>query len=243
MRILGLLLIPLALQSYEEATAKLADDLSKAETATAKVGVADEYVKLLNKFPKKRQELLDAASDAYGKAWPDLDVFWKMKTRERLARLYLPKPPAQAGNFTDGWSGPVDGAHKISVSAERVHSGGGAAKLVPGAKARNARLLYTPTVVGKGKKVEFSLWILTDGTAADNDEIRFYLDGSISTRKIPKDLPVWSRISFEADTIGGSFERANIEVVIFSREGAVYVDDVSIKVDGKEQLKGGSFDR
>lgn len=237
------LLVPFLLQSYEDSSKKLSEDLEKAETASAKVGVGDEYVKLLKKYPKKRQEIIDAASDCYAKAWPDLDPFWKTKTREHLMKLYAPPVPGKGGNFPEGWSGPVDGTHKISLSSERVHSGGTAVKLVPGAKARNARLLYTPTVKGAGKKVEFSIWVLTDGTGSADDEVRFYLDGSVSSKKLSKDTPIWTRIIFEADTVGGSFDRANIEVVLFSKEGTVYVDDLSVKVDGKEILQSGGFEK
>lgn len=239
--LLASILIPCLLQSYEDSAKKLAEDFAAAETPSGKVGVGDEYVKLLKKFPKKRQEIVDAASDCYAKAWPDLDPFWKTKTREHLAKLYAPPVPGKS-SFPEGWSGPVDGTHKIALSSERVHSGGGAVKLTPGAKARNARLLYTPTLKGAGKKIEISLWILTDGTNSIDDEVRFYLDGSVSAKKLTKDTPIWTRITFDANTVGGSFDRINLELVLFSKEGVAYVDDISVKVDGKELLPSGGFE-
>jgi hypothetical protein len=242
MAILSALLLVQAQGKFEEDIQKLSDDLAKADTGAGKVRVGDEFVKLLKKYPKKRQELLDAASDAYAKGWPDLDAIWKIKLREQLAKLYAPAVPGKAGGFPEGWGGPVDGTHKASVTTERVHSGGAAAKLVPGAKARNARLLFTPEVKGTGQKVEYSIWILSDGTDSADDEVRFYIDGSVTSKKIPKDLPVWTKITHEVETIGGSFENGHIEVVVFSRKGTVYADDLSIKVDGKEQLKNGGFE-
>lgn len=239
----ALLLIPCLLQTYDEVVRKLSDDLATAATPQVKVGVGDEYVRLLKKYPKKRQELIDAASDCYAAAWPDLDPFWRMKTREHLAKLYTPVAPGRALGLPDGWSGPVDTSHRTALSTERVHSGGVAAKLTPGAKAKNARMLYTPTIKGAGKKVEFSVWVLSDGTDSSSDEVRFYFDGGVTARKIPKDLPVWTHLVFEVDTVNGAFERGNIEVVSFSKEGAIYVDDISIKVDGREQLQGGGFER
>lgn len=243
MKTIVLLLIPCLLQTYEESVRKLAEDLTSAPTAPAKVGVGDEYVRLLKKYPKKRQELLDAASECYAAAWPDLDVFWKMKTREHLAKLYAPVSPGRPAGLPEGWSGPVDTAHKVAPATDRVHSGGVSAKLAPGAKARNARLLYTPTVKGTGKRVEFSVWVLSDGTDSGGDEIRFYFDGAVTAKKIPKDLPVWTRLVFEADTVNGSFDRGNIEIVAFSKEGTIYVDDLSIKIDGKELLLNGGFEK
>lgn len=243
MKTLTLLLIPMFLQTYDEIVKKLADDLTAAETAPQKVGVGDDYVKLSKKYPKKRQELLDAASDAYAKAWSGLDPVWQMKSREHLAKIYAPIIPGRVGTIPEGWSGPVDTSHKVSLSNERVHSGGVAAKLIPGSKARNARLLYTPTVKGLGKKIEFSVWVLSDGTDSTSDEVRFYFDGSVTSKAIQKDTPAWTRLIFEVDTVGGSIERGNIEIVSFSKTGTIWVDDLSIKIDGKEQLQNGGFEK
>ena len=85
--------------------------------------------------------------------------------------------------------------------------------------------------------------MLSDGTDSEADEIRFYLDGSISSKRVPKDTPIWTKISFETDTVGGSFDRGNIEVVVFSKSGVVFVDDMSVKVDGKEVLQNGGFEK
>jgi hypothetical protein len=243
--IVSFFLASFLLQSYDETVQKLAEDLAKAETASGKVGVGDEYVKLLRKYPKKRQDLLDAASDAYGKAWPDLDPVWRMKLRERLLKLYVPVVPGHGGSIPEGWSGPVDGTHKVCLLNDRVHSGGTAAKLVPGAKARNARLLYTPEVKGAGKKIEFSVWVLSDGTTGEGegDTVRFWYDGTLSSKKIPVDTPVWTKLSFEVTTIAGSTDKVAIEIVVRSREGFVYVDDLSIKIDGKELLPQGGFEK
>jgi hypothetical protein len=243
MKIIAAIILPLVLQSYDEAAKQLADDLAKAETASGKVGVADEYVKLLNKFPKSRAAIIDAASDCYAKAWPDLDPVWKQKSRERLAKLYAPKIPGMAGALAQGWTGPVDPNQKASVSPERVHSGGLAAKLQPSPKAKNARLLFSPSVeVKPGKKVKFSLWVLSDGTESLDDHVRFYIDGQVGASPILKDYPIWKKLEFETEAGEGTI-KANIEVVSFSKTGTIYVDDVSIEVDGKEALKGGGFEK
>lgn len=207
------------------------------------VEIADAWTKKLPKSGSVRQTCIDRANYWYLRAWPNLDEVWRMKLRERLARLYAPSAPGRATGFQEGWSGPADPAQKAFLTAERVHSGGTAMKLVPSKKAKNARLLFTPSVeVKPGKKVEFSLWILTDGTGSVDDHVRFYIDGQVGAKAIVKDCPIWQRIAFETEAGEGTI-KANIEVVLFSTFGVAYVDDVSIKVDGKEGLQGGGFEK
>jgi hypothetical protein len=79
--------------------------------------------------------------------------------------------------------------------------------------------------------------------------VRFYLSDkdqkpiSVPQKGISKDFPIWTKLTFEAEGIPEDAVRANIEVVSFSKAGVIFVDDLSIKVDGKEGLKNGSLDR
>lgn len=207
------------------------------------VEIADAWTRKLPKSGPVRQACVERSGYWYTKAWPSLDAVWKTKLRERLAKLYAPAVPGKAGALPENWYAPVDTSHKSSVVAERSHTGGSSAKLTPGTKARNARLLASPKIDGAGKKVELSIWVLSDGTTSPDDEVRFYIDGSISSVKIPKDLPVWTRLSHSVELQSGSFQGAQIEVVSFSKAGSIFVDDLSVKVDGKEQLQNGGFEK
>lgn len=245
MRTLGMILIPLALQSYEEAAAKLAEDLAAAANGPSKVAVGDEYVKLLKKFPKKRAELIESASDAYGKAWPDLDAVWKTKTREQLARLYSSPQPATRPMPKGEWR-----AEGAVVSGERVRSGLSAVKITM--PKGNADGYYIPlrTVLklpAGAAEVEVSAWVLSDGTNNVNDDVKPTVTGAAGKllyaqgSAIPLDLPIWTKVEKKIACEGGL--TIEVQFDFLSRKGTVYVDDVSIKVDGKELLTNGSFER
>ena len=217
------------------------------ENQFAAVEAGDAWTKALGKAGAARQACLDRASFWYAKAWPKLDDFGKGQLRERLSKLYRPAA-ARAGVKPEKWGGPVDPAHKVDPAAPVVHSGGAALKFVPGAKAKNASFLRSPTLaLPKGKVVEFSAWVFSDGTDSLDDAIRFSVADAagkpIMTKAIviPTDTPVWTRLSERVD-LGDAAGRASIEVVVFSAKGFVVVDDFSLRVDGKDVLKGGNFE-
>lgn len=211
------------------------------------VEIGDAWAKALGKSNGARQAVLDRASWWYAKAWPKLDAFGKGKLRERLAKLYAPPAPRQ-GVMPEKWGGPVDPAHKLEALSPVVHAGAAALKFTPGAKAKNASFLRSPTLpLPKGKVVEFSMWVLSDGTDSLDDAIRLSIaDASGKSREaktlpVPTDTPVWTRLS-ERIELGDAPGRASVEVVVFSTKGYVVVDDISLRVDGVEVLKGGNFE-
>lgn len=242
MRTLWMILIPLALQSYEEAAAKLAEDLAAAATGPAKVAVGDDCVKLLKKFPKKRPELLDAASDAYGKAWPELDAVWKTKMRENVRRVFAGPPgskPMPAGEWK---------ADQAALSGDLVHAGTAAAKITMYKDGATRLQLTSIFAFPPGSKLlEVTAWVLSDGTNAATDGLQVQVDdgtGKILAAPgamIDADFPVWRKLTHKIEIPAGG-KRANVIFVFASSKGTVYVDDVSAKVDGKELLKGG-FER
>ena len=240
------LLLALALQTYEEATLKVAALAEKAENGPSKVEVGDEFTKLMGKFPKRRIELLDAASLWYGKAWPDLDDAWKGKLRDRLARLYAPNQAGKPATL-DGWGGVLGAAAKIEVVGQRVHSGAFALRFTPKNLKLGTIASSKPVAVQAGKKLEVSAWVLSDGTDGLSDGLKFVIrdqkDGFSWTcgEKIKSDSPVWVRISGETVLPEGSTS-AEVQISFDSKAGVMYVDDLSINLDGKELLKTGSFE-
>lgn len=231
----------------QEINAALEAEKKADDNQFTAVEIGDAWAKAIPKSNGARQACLDRASWWYAKAWAKLDDFGKMKLRERLAKLYRPANARQAV-MPEKWGGPVDPMHKLDALSPVVHSDNAAFKLVPGAKAKNASFLRSPTIgLPKGKVVEFSAWVLSDGTDSFDDAIRFSVaDASgkpLQTKalSIPTDTPVWTRLS-ERVELGDAPGRASIEVVSFSVKGFVVVDDFSLRVDGVEVLKGGSFE-
>jgi len=247
MKTIAMIMLPLALQGYEESSQKLADDLAKADTAPAKVAVADEFVKLAKKFPKQRQEAIDGASSAYRAAWPDLDPVWKMKTRERLARLYVPLAPVPEKKLpVAGW-GAISGAKADSL---RVHSGSASLHLKIARKDGGLADMGGTDFfeVKPGKELELSAWVLTDGTDGLDDKFGFVLydaaGKSLVTKELvaPKDIPAWTRLSDRFEVPAGAV-KAKIGILVSSKGGDLWWDDFSVKIDGKEQLRNGGFEK
>lgn len=240
----------LAIPRFEKAKSpeiRAAVDAEKKAEGNVEVDLGDAWTRAMGKAGGARQACLDRASFWYAKAWPKLDAFGKSQLRERTAKLYRPAAPRQ-GVMPEKWGGPVDPAHKVEVMSPVVHEGGAALKLSPGAKAKNASFLRSQTLpLPKGKVVEFSAWVYSDGTDSLDDAIRLSVADAaakpILTKAIaiPTDTPVWTRLSERVD-LGDAPGRSNVEVVIFSTKGFVVVDDLSIRVDGKEVLKGGNFE-
>lgn len=212
------------------------------------VEIGDAWVATLAKAGIARQACLDRASFWYAKSWAKLDDFWKMKLRERLSKLYRPLV-ARPGSTT-GWAGPLDPAQKIDVLATTVHSGGSALRLTPNAgKAKNHSFLRSATIaIPAGKVLEFSAWVLADGTDSLDDHIRFFVkdterrDIENNMLHMTTDFPVWKRISKQTD-VRGEQSLVSLEVVSFSSKGVLWIDDMSLKIDGKELLQNGGFER
>lgn len=246
MKAIAAFLIPLALQSYEETTAKLVEDLAAAANGPAKVAVGDEYTKLLKKFPKKRQELLDAASDAYAKSWPDLDPIWKMKLRERLTKLYAPTVPGKPGALPAGWGGSLAPGTKVELRADRVHTGQLAVFAAPGKTGLGSFLRSPEIQIPKGREIEFSAWGLSDDELQGMTVVLHLYDAKgMLLGSVPlgfQAVPVFVRASARTEIPEGT-TKALIDCVSSVTKGPLLIDDLSIKVDGKEQLKGGGFER
>lgn len=212
------------------------------------VEIGDAWIAALPKSGPARQACVDRASFWYAKSWLKLDDLWKLKLRERLAKLYRPVA-AHPGTIT-GWGGPLDPAQKVDVLSTTVHSGGAALRLTPNAgKAKNHSFLRSPTIaVPAGKVLEFSVWILADGNDSLDDHVRFFVKDSErrdienNMLHMPTDLPVWKKVSKQVD-LKGEPCLASLEVVSFSSKGFVWVDDLSLKIDGKELLQNGGFEK
>lgn len=231
----------LAIPRFEKAKSpeiRAAVEAEKKAEGNAEVDFGDAWTRAMGKAGGARQACLDRASFWYAKAWPKQDAFGKSQLRDRLEKLYRPAA-ARTGVMPEKWGGPVDPAHKVDPVAPVVHSGGAALKFVPGAKAKNASFLRSPTLaLPKGKVVEFSAWVLSDGTDSLDDAIRLSVADAaakpILTKAlvIPTDTPVWTRLSERVD-LGDAPGRASVEFVVFSAKGFVLVDDVQIRVDSR----------
>lgn len=218
---------------------------TQPENGAGRIGVGDEYYKATKKFPKDKAKFMEKANEWWAKGWPELDAVWKDKTRENLKKIFATPAPARALTVGD-WKS-VD---KMVASGERVHSGMSAAKISfpKGNEGSWLHMLKWEGQLPAGvQEVVVTAWVLSDGTNNVNDDMKPHLVGpngeiiySTGT-PIPMDFPLWKKLEVKVPAKGAV--RLHLFFEFQSRLGTVYVDDVSIKADGKELLTNGGFEK
>jgi hypothetical protein len=220
------------------------------DTGPKKIGMGDEWMAAIKKFPKERHKLEEHAVAWYAKAWPEIDGIWKEKLRERFRKMFQLQAPLPATTAAPaGWKNSCPGA-KVGQTSAAAHSGKGSLAVVCFDKMQPKKYwaIDTPTLVPiVGKTYEFSAWFLTDETDSVEDALivpifapgRKLLDQPIVVFK--KDSPWWQKVekSFTVPAEAVGFE---IHLYVESTRGTIFVDDVSLKLDGKELLKNGGFE-
>lgn len=207
--------------------------------------IGDLWTQAMSKNKPLRQACLDRASWFYGKAWPDLSDLYKLKLRERLSKLYAPLAPVRS-TFPQGWGGPVGGKSKADLSFSRVHSGGSSLAILPrdGGTVDVCRTLFIGT--SGAKKLELTAWVLSDGTDSLSDGMvaHVYSASGLAASlpiSIQADRPIWTKVQREL-VLPADSEKVQLHFAVASSVGTIFADDISIRVDGKEVLKGGSFE-
>jgi len=225
-----------------------------ADTGPKKVGMGDEWINAAKSFPALFRPFYDRASFWYTSAWSDLknEPLWGDKLRERGLKLAAAKPPgAGRKGLPTGWAvgGGVPGGRPPVLDGTMAHTGSYSVKIIPADEKikDSGSVLQSDLFPVSGKNLELSAFVLSDGTenAADQLRLNFFNQnggwmGAVGPY-VPIDVPFWGRVYTKASIPEGA-ARAQLGIVLYSKKGNLWVDDVSIKVDSKEVLKNGSFE-
>ncbi len=222
-----------------------------ADTAPQKVGMADEWVVAAKSFKPLYRIFYDRAAFWYAGAWDELkgQPLWGEKLRDRMQKIYLLNPAAVAPKqiaCPSGWKCPI--AETKAGRSNATARAGQFALAITGWKsplpAYGAVEQYVDVKPGKYK---ISGWVISDGTDAD-DSFLINIQNANGTNLVlhpmvfSPDKPWWRRIETEV-TVPDKGVRMGLAVVVGSKQGMIYVDEISIKGhDGKELLKNGSFE-
>ncbi len=220
------------------------------DTPVKQVGMGDEWVVAAKSFVPIYKVFHDRASQWYAKAYPFLDPAWQQRTHAQLKKVL--QNPAVAD--VKGASAPtswkvIDKTANEGATMKASHSGKMSYQVLP---AKHAGVHYYPfegtfVPVQGGKTYEFSFWALADGTDQGNDQISVQVLGAggknLSTQfvTIGMDQPWWQKFETKFDVPAGA-QSVVIRSNIASTMGTIYFDDFSLKVDGKEIIKNGSFE-
>jgi len=227
------------------------DDAALA-VPTAKVAMGDEWVAAAKKLPALSRIFYDRAAQWYIKAWPSLEGQNKEKLRLQGRKIAVSRPvgPARKGVPAD-WQQDVGVAGRPPVLDGNVSRTGSYSIKIPPAdeKVQNSvSALVSNLIPINGKDYELAAYILADGTenAGDRMGLRFFdatgaMMGTPASTFYPLDLPFWNRVALKGK-IPDNAVRAQVVIALASKKGTMWVDDVSLKVDGKDVLKNGSFE-
>jgi len=230
-------------------------DDTKTSTPPLMVATGDEWVNGAKKLPALFRAFYDRAGYWYSKAWPDLELLPKQKLRAQATKLAASRPPGPAAKKAlpaDFSNEGLPGAKPSDLDGTIARTGSYSLKMYPAdekvkdsvSRFRSARIAIPPG----GKTLEISAWVRSDGTENGGDRMfMFYVDptgtgiGTIGPF-IPVDMPFWTRVYQKVDQIPPNVVRLDYGASMSSKKGNIWIDDMSVKVDGKEVLKNGSFE-
>jgi len=216
------------------------------DTGAKKIGMGDEWVNAAKNYPALFRLFYDRASYWYTQAWPDMkdQPLWGNKLREQGAKLALARPLGMnRKGLPTGWKTDM-GAPVLDGTIART---GSYSIKMPTDPQKETFLKSDPIPVSAGKTIEYSAWVRSDGTNSVNDEIALnYSDRADSFSgvvgvKAPMDVPFWNYVYGKA-VAPRDVGFVRIIADVRSKKGTFWVDDMSLKIDGKEVLKNGSFE-
>lgn len=227
-------------------------DLANPKDPKDQVKVGDGWTEWGAKRAAFRPPALLRAMYWYQTAWPFLEGADKDSLRKVFYKAAAPPPdyeklPKKRDGFPAGWE--FGGSMNSFPDLAFARTGRGSGKILPAPNlpTRQASMISMQYPIIPGKKYKASGWIYTDQTDADGAfDIGFWdvkgtlfgFDGGV---RILMDTPCWRKLEKEGVAPDGAIR---IQVRIWSQhnKGAVWVDDVSLAVEGKEILKNGGFE-
>ncbi len=223
-------------------------ELAKPDKAPDLLALGDEWITAAKKHPALRRRLEDRAITAYNRVWSDLEGAQKEKLREQLRRLLQnpAMPPAKGLVAIKNWTTSHPGL-KAGPSAAAAHSGKISFQVTCWKDPLNYTALAQQVQIKADKSYKYSVWALTDGTGM-GDNITVHVQNAkgdftlIKSAPILPDQPWFKRIEVEFLTSKDAV-LAIIDVRVSSKEGLIYLDDLSVEgEDGKNLLKNPGFE-
>lgn len=246
--------MPFFAKSNDKTLKPLAErELDPARTATAllKVEMGDEWILAARKFPALFRAFYERAQQWYIEAWSKLDEAAKLKLREQGRKLAAARPPGGKRPLPRGWTADMAaaGARAPEMDGTIARTGSYSVKLSPGDPKvpGSSSILRSEPIAANGKKLELTAYVRTDGTDSPSDQVFvsfFDRNGMALGTWGPQakvDTPFWERVSIKMD-VPDAVTTVHIGVFFRSKSGALWVDDFSLKFDGKEALKNPSFE-
>lgn len=218
-----------------------ADSLGGANTEE-KIQLAERWRNYSEKNPKFKERALFW----YKEAWPGLRGIAKEQARSRAAELqslvsgkdreWVPNQRIPAWTF----SGESGLGMRYAVT-------GKLSARISNPKGQPSYVMMDRLPAAPGKEFVVTTYVLSDLIEAPGAHVAIYwydkdnkgLPGQ--NAQVALDFPFWQRVEIKG-TVPPEATVTAFDVVISSTKGCVWIDDVSIKVNGAEIIKNGSFE-
>jgi hypothetical protein len=219
---------------------------SAAEKELAKatgVELGDAWADAAKKLPALKKNLQDRSTWWYVQAWPSADGAAKDGLRDRFRKTFQPGGALSKSPPKD-WTVPsTDAKAGVSPAAPRT----GTKNFQIGC-ARTQSAISQSAAAKPLAAYELSCWVLTDGT--DSAEDKLFVTVTTADARVavqpsvlaPADQPWYKRIEVRF-TAPETAAKLTVGFAVMSKVGTIYLDDVSLKQDGRELLKNGSFEQ
>lgn len=216
-------------------------ELARPGTGAEKVDAGDAWAEAAKKLPALKRNLQDRAAWWYVQAWPSVDGAAKDGLRDRFRKAFQPggavsKAPPREWTVPEGKSG-------VSPAAPRTGS-----KAFQIAGARIVTALSQSAAARPLASYELSCWVLTDGTDSAEDKLFVTVTSADSRVAVQPsamaaaDQPWYKRLEVRF-TAPETAAKMTVGFAVMSTRGTIFIDDVSLKQDGRELLKNGSFEQ
>lgn len=224
-------------------------DPAYTDSPVKKVGMGDEWVAGAKKTPQLLKLFHERGAYWYGQAWGALDPVWKDKTRAQLRKLFQNPTVGDPKGLAAPTSWKLsDMAQRGMLTAKAAHGGRASFQVVAQKAAQPLSIALQQDVnPSPGSTYEFSGWVLPDGTdqAGDQIAVTVFVQGGkpvdVQRLFVPLDEPWWHYVHLKF-VMPKDAVLLWVQVAVASRQGTLYVDDVSLKADGRETMKNGSFE-
>ena len=227
-------------------------DIADPKDGAAMIALGDEWLALSAKRQPKRV-LQDRALHWFKSAWLVVDEKEKAKLRTLFMKLAMPpagyEKPKKGEKQPSGWGiADITGSFPETGFAR---TGTRSVKVLSSVKAPNAGYAYADTSmvpVQPGKTAIVTAWVYSDKTDQDASiQIRVFnrtaMPPALVVKACPilQDCPFWQKIVGEVE-VPAEGVRIQVHFANKASAGALWVDDLSIVVDGKDAMKNGGLE-
>jgi len=242
--------IPHLAQCSDAAIKSAAEKDFRAKTAEEFGWTADEWLIVAGKYPGYRMATADRAAQLHRILWTQASGLEKEKLRTKLRAIAGFSPQPSVGGAFPSWTN-IDALNRVFVEQNFAHSGRRSLRFDRDRDSEKGLALVDyeePFPAKPLKEYTLSLWVWSNRNTGERSYISVaWIDANgkfITFTEVPLtvDAPIWTRLT-KSWTCPENAAKIDMQIgVSYNGRCTVFVDDISLTVDGKEMVRNGSFE-